>query len=131
MHKKSRTTHILLVEDNDMLQEILCTRLELKGFKVSIAKDGIIALQMVSDLRPDLILMDMSLPQMNGWEATRIIRNDSANSHIPIIALTAHALSSDKERGLAVGCNDYLTKPVDFQKLLEKIESLLMKSPQF
>ena len=130
MHNKSRMTHILLVEDNEMLQEILCTRLELKGFKVSIAKDGIIALQMVSDLRPDLILMDMSLPHMNGWEATRIIRNDVDSSHIPIIALTAHALSSDKERGLAVGCNDYLTKPVDFQKLLKKIESLLTKSPQ-
>ncbi|MEM7801615.1 MAG: response regulator [Chloroflexota bacterium] len=122
--------HILLVEDNEMLQEIISTRLELKGFRVSIAPDGKQGVEMAIKLTPQLILMDMSLPYMNGWEATEVIRGNEETQDVPIIALTAHALSSDRERGLAVGCNDYLTKPVDFQKLLKKIESLLVITPQ-
>lgn len=122
--------HILLVEDNEMLQEIISTRLELKGFRVSIAPDGKQGVEMAIKSTPQLILMDMSLPYMNGWEATEVIRGNEETKDVPIIALTAHALSSDRERGLAVGCNDYLTKPVDFQKLLKKIESLLVITPQ-
>lgn len=122
--------HILLVEDNEMLQEIISTRLELKGYRVTIAPDGKQGVEMAAELIPQLILMDMSLPYMNGWDATKVVRENEKTAHIPIIALTAHALSSDRERGLAVGCNDYLTKPVDFQKLLTKIESLLVTTPQ-
>lgn len=116
---------ILLVEDNDMLQEILSARLEIKGFDVTIASDGNEAVDCALNLKPDIILMDMSLPYLNGWEATKIIRANEETHHIPIIALTAHALMTDKQRGLDAGCNDYLTKPVDFDKLVSKIHKLI------
>ena len=115
---------ILLVEDNDMLQEILSARLEIKGFDVTIASDGREAVDFAFSLKPDIILMDMSLPYLNGWEATKIIRENEETTHIPIIALTAHALMTDKQRGLDAGCNDYLTKPVNFDKLVSKIHKL-------
>ena len=115
---------ILLVEDNDMLQEILSARLEIKGFDVTIASDGREAVDLAFSLKPDIILMDMSLPYLNGWEATKIIRENEDTHHIPIIALTAHALMTDKQRGLEAGCNDYLTKPVNFDKLVSKIRKL-------
>lgn len=115
---------ILLVEDNEMLQEILSARLGLKGFDVTIASDGNEAVECATRLKPDIILMDMSLPFLNGWEATQIIRQNIETAHIPIIALTAHAMTTDKQRGLAAGCDDYMTKPVDFEKLLIKIKTL-------
>ena len=116
---------ILLVEDNEMLQEILMARLTLKGFDVSDASDGNEAISSTFELLPDIILMDMSLPYVNGWEVTKIIRKNPETEQIPIIALTAHALVTDRQRGFDAGCNDYLTKPVDFQKLLDKIHKLV------
>ena len=116
---------ILLVEDNDMLQEILCARLTLKGFDVTIASDGNEAVESAFALKPDIILMDMSLPYLNGWEVTKIVRANEETRHIPIIALTAHALVTDKQRGLDAGCNAYLTKPVNFDRLVNKIHQLI------
>lgn len=116
---------ILLVEDNDMLQEILCARLKMKGFDVTIASDGNEAVEFAFGLKPDIILMDMSLPYLNGWEATKLIRENEGTQHIPIIALTAHALVTDRQKGLEAGCNDYLTKPVDFERLVNKIHKLI------
>ena len=119
------TAKILLVEDNDMLQEILSARLSMKGFDLHIASNGLEAVEFTQSFVPDLILMDMSLPFMNGWEATKAIRDIPEVSHIPIIALTAHAMVTEREKGLDAGCNLYMTKPVDFQKLLGKINDLL------
>ncbi|MFK7802410.1 MAG: response regulator [Anaerolineae bacterium] len=119
------TVRILLVEDNDMLQEILSARLQMKGFHVTVANDGNEAVEYAIVLKPDIILMDMSLPYMNGWEATKIIRENRETQHIPILALTAHALVTDKQKGLEAGCNDYLTKPVHFDRLLSKIQNLV------
>lgn len=119
------TDKILLVEDNDMLQEILSARLTMKGFNVHIASNGLEAVEFAQSFRPDLILMDMSLPFMNGWEATKAIRETPEISNVPIIALTAHAMVTEKEKGLKAGCNLYMTKPVDFQRLLAKINDFL------
>lgn len=119
------TARLLLVEDNDMLQEILSARLGKESFEVKIACNGLEALDLTKTYQPDLILMDMSLPFMDGWEVTREIRETPEISTIPIIALTAHAMVSEKERGLDAGVNLYLTKPIDFQKLLAKIKELI------
>ncbi len=119
------TDKILLVEDNDMLQEILSARLTMKGFNVQIASNGLEGVEFAQSFRPDLILMDMSLPFMNGWEATKAIREIPEISTVPIIALTAHAMVTEKEKGLNAGCNLYMTKPVDFQRLLAKINDFL------
>ena len=116
---------ILLVEDNDMLQEILSARLGNEAFDVKLASNGLEAFDLAKSFRPDIILMDMSLPFMDGWEVTKAIRETAEISGTPIIALTAHAMVSEKERGLDAGVNLYLTKPIDFQKLLAKINELL------
>lgn len=116
---------ILLVEDNEMNRDMLSRRLERKGYEVLIAIDGREGLEMAQSNTPDLILMDMSLPILDGWEATRQLKADSVTKHIPVIALTAHAMSGDREKAIEAGCDDYDTKPVELPRLLEKMEKLL------
>jgi CheY-like chemotaxis protein len=116
---------ILLVEDNEMNRDMLSRRLQRKGFQVVLALDGLTGVEMSQIQAPDLILMDMSLPVLDGWEATRRLKADTATRHIPVIALTAHAMSSDREKALEAGCDDYDTKPVELPRLLAKIEALL------
>ena len=116
---------ILLVEDNEMNRDMLSRRLSRNGFEITIAVDGRQGVEMAASEKPDLILMDMSLPVMNGWEATQKVKADPATSAIPVIALTAHAMASDREKALAAGCEDYDTKPIELPRLLEKIETLL------
>jgi len=112
---------ILLVEDNEMNRDMLSRRLARKGYEVMIAVDGEQGVTMAGAGQPDLILMDMSLPLLDGWEATRRIKADDRTKAIPVIALTAHAMDSDRERALAAGCDDFDTKPVDLERLLGKI----------
>ncbi len=119
---------ILLVEDNEMNRDMLSRRLLRKGFEVVIAEDGALGVARATSDSPALILMDMSLPVIDGWEATRRLKADSATAHIPIIALTAHAMSEDRDKAMAAGCDDYDTKPIDLDRLLAKIASLLEKS---
>ncbi|MFI5166064.1 MAG: response regulator [Thermoanaerobaculales bacterium] len=116
---------ILLVEDNELNRDMLSRRMVRRGFEVVLAVDGQDGVAAADRERPDLILMDMSLPVIDGWEATRLIRAGATTGHIPIIALTAHAMSGDRDRALAAGCDDYDTKPVDIPRLLEKISRLL------
>ena len=116
---------ILLVEDNEMNRDMLTRRLERKGFEVVIAIDGKAGIDMASSSNPDIILMDLSLPVIDGWEAARQIKTDSATQSIPIIALTAHAMAGDEQKALAAGCDDYDTKPIDLKRLLGKIKNLL------
>ncbi len=116
---------LLLVEDNPENRDMLARRLIRKGFDVCFACDGAEAVESARAQAPNLILMDLSLPIIDGWEATRRIKADAATSHIPIIALTAHAMSGDRESAIAAGCDDYDTKPVDLTRLLSKIEVLL------
>lgn len=119
---------ILLVEDNEMNRDMLSRRLERKGYEVLIAVDGQAGVEKTSSETPDLILMDLSLPVMDGWEATRRIKADPATQGIPVIALTAHAMKEDEQKALDAGCDDYDTKPVNFQRLLGKIETILGNS---
>jgi len=121
-------TKILLVEDNEMNRDMLSRRLQRKGYEVAMAVDGEEGVAMAASATPDLILMDMSLPVLNGWDATRRIKADPALARIPVIALTAHAMASDREQALAAGCDSYETKPIDLPQLLEKIESLLRRT---
>ncbi len=116
---------ILVVEDNEMNRDMLVRRLLRKGFESVIAVDGQAAVEMARKAMPDLIIMDMSLPVVDGWEATRRIKSAPETRSIPIIALTAHAMPGDRQRALDAGCDDYDTKPVEFASLLEKIETLL------
>ena len=116
---------ILLVEDNEMNRDMLSRRLERKEFEVIIAVDGQAGINMANSELPDLILMDLSLPIVDGWEATRQIKSNSATQSIPIIALTAHATASDEKKALEAGCDDYDSKPVNFKRLLEKIQKVL------
>ena len=116
---------ILLVEDNEMNRDMLSRRLVRNGFEVVIAVDGGQGVTMATSEKPDLILMDMSLPVIDGWEATRRVKADPATQAIPVIALTAHAMADDKEKALAAGCDDFDTKPVELPRLLEKIQALL------
>jgi two-component system, cell cycle response regulator DivK len=116
---------ILLVEDNEMNRDMLSRRLIRNGYEVSIAVDGQQGADMALSERPDLILMDMSLPGINGWEATRRIKANDATRRIPVIALTAHAMAGDREKAMEVGCEDYDTKPVEISRLLGKIAALL------
>lgn len=118
---------ILLVEDNEMNRDMLSRRLERKGYKVVMAVDGGEGVSMARTAGVDLILMDMSLPVMDGWEATRQIKAAPETRAIPVIALTAHAMAGDRERALEAGCDDYDTKPIEFPRLMSKIESLLNK----
>lgn len=116
--------HILLVEDNAENRDMLSRRLLRRGFEIAFAVDGEEAVAAARASQPDLILMDLSLPVMDGWEATRILKQDATTARIPIIALTAHAMSGDREKALQAGADDYDTKPVDLERLLSKIASL-------
>jgi CheY-like chemotaxis protein len=116
---------ILLVEDNEMNRDMLSRRLIKRGYEVSIAVDGQAGVDAALSEPPDLILLDMSLPVMDGWTAAGLLKGDEATSAIPIIALTAHALAGDREKALEAGADDYDTKPIDIKRLLEKIETLL------
>ncbi len=118
---------LLLVEDNEMNRDMLSRRLMRRSYEVVIAVDGEEGLTLARTESPDLILMDMSLPILDGWEATRRLKADPATANIPIIALTAHAMSSDRDKALEAGCDDYDTKPVEMPRLLEKIEELLRR----
>jgi two-component system, cell cycle response regulator DivK len=118
-------TTILIVEDNEMNRDMLSRRLERKGYKILIAVDGAMGIDVARANGPDLILMDMSLPVVDGWEATRRIKADEALKHIPVIALTAHAMANDRDKALEAGCDEYDTKPIDLPRLLGKIETLL------
>ena len=116
---------LLLVEDNEMNRDMLSRRLTKKGHEVVIAVDGVEGVAMARAERPDLILMDMSLPVMHGWDATRALKQDPDTQAIPVVALTAHAMSGDREKALEAGCDEFETKPVELPRLLEKIERLL------
>ena len=116
---------ILLVEDNEMNRDMLSRRLQRKDFEVVMAVNGQEGVQMASSESPDLVLMDLSLPVMDGWEAIRRLKNDPATAALPIIALTAHAMAGDEARAREAGCDDYDTKPVNFKRLMGKIESFL------
>jgi len=118
-------TKILLVEDNEMNRDMLARRLERRGYAVATAADGEQALAVAGELAPELILMDLTLPEMDGWEVTRRLKADSRTCHIPVIALTARALTRDQAKAFEVGCDDYDTKPVDFVRLTAKIAKLL------
>ncbi len=118
---------ILLVEDNEMNRDMLSRRLQRKGFEVVLAVDGLQGVAMATAGGYDLILMDMSLPELDGWEATRRVREAETGPRVPIIALTAHAMSGDREKAMAAGCDDYDTKPVELERLLGKIQALLGK----
>jgi CheY-like chemotaxis protein len=116
---------ILIVEDNELNREMLSRRLERKGYEVMLAVNGEQGIDIARSGTPDLILMDMSLPLVDGWEATRRLKADEALRHIPVIALTAHAMANDRDKALEVGCDDYDTKPIELPRLLAKIEALL------
>ena len=118
---------ILLVEDNEMNRDMLSRRLVRRGYVVELAVDGAEGVRMASEKKPDLVLMDMSLPVMDGWEATRRLKADESTRAIPVIGLTAHAMAGDREKCLEAGCDDYDTKPVDFERLLSKMAPLLEK----
>ncbi|MGH6676926.1 MAG: response regulator [Xanthobacteraceae bacterium] len=118
-------TKILLVEDNEMNRDMLSRRLTRNGFEIVIAVNGQEGLDFASSESPDLILLDMSLPVIDGWEAARRLKADATTAKIPVIALTAHAMVQDKDKALAAGCDDFDTKPVELPRLLEKINSLL------
>lgn len=120
---------ILLVEDNEMNRDMLSRRLEKRGYAVSLAVDGGEGVAKARAEVPDLILMDMSLPVLDGWDATKQVKADPATAKIPIIALTAHAMESDRQKALEAGCDDFDTKPVELPRLLLKIEELLKKFP--
>lgn len=119
---------ILLVEDDEMNRDMLSRRLQRKGFEVVIATDGAEGVAMAQEVNPDLILMDMSLPEMSGWEATAKIKTIPQAQSIPIIALTAHALERDRQKALQAGCDDYDTKPIELSRLLDKMMRLLEKN---
>ncbi len=116
---------ILIVEDNEMNRDMLSRRLQRKGFEVVLAVDGQAGVDMATAESPDLVPMDLSLPVMDGWEATRHLKADEATRNIPVIALTAHAMQGDEQKALEAGCDDYDTKPVNFSRLLEKINKYL------
>ncbi len=120
---------LLLVEDNEMNRDMLSRRLEKRGYSLALAVDGGQGVALAKSELPDLILMDMSLPVLDGWDATRQIKADPATKGIPVIALTAHAMESDRQKALEAGCDDFDTKPVELARLLLKIEELLKKFP--
>jgi len=120
---------ILVVEDNEMNRDMLTRRLERRGYEIAIAVDGCEGLSLARSEAPDLILMDMSLPVLDGWEATRQLKAAPETRAIPIIALTAHAMSGDRDKAIEAGCDDYDIKPLELPRLLEKIEALLTPRP--
>ena len=118
-------TRILLVEDNEMNRDMLARRLTRRGYEVTIAVDGEQGVRMAQQEMPNLILMDMGLPVLDGWEATRQLKAEATTQSIPIIALTAHAMTGDRTKALEAGCDDYDTKPIEFSRLLDKIQALV------
>lgn len=118
---------ILLVEDNEMNRDMLSRRLVRNGFEVVMAVNGQQGVEMAASEKPDVILMDMSLPVLDGWEATRLLKANSDTKAIPVIALTAHAMAADKEKALAAGCDDFDTKPIELPRLLEKINAFVVR----
>jgi two-component system, cell cycle response regulator DivK len=121
---------ILLIEDNEMNRDMLARRLQRRGFEVVVAVDGLQGLALAEAEAPDAILMDMSLPELDGWEATRRLKGAPSTRSIPVIALTAHAMSSDRDRALAAGCDDYETKPIELGRLIAKLEALYARGSQ-
>ncbi len=119
---------ILIVEDNELNRDMLSRRLQRRGYEILIATDGEQGVELARTAAPDLVLMDMSLPGLDGWEATRLLKADAATVQLPIIALTAHAMSSDREKAMDAGCDDYDTKPVELVRLLGKMENWLKKA---
>jgi two-component system, cell cycle response regulator DivK len=126
--KRTAMAKVLLVEDNEMNRDMLSRRLTRRGFEVVSAVDGQQGVDLARSEKPDIILMDMSLPVMDGWEATRQVKSDDSTRNVPVIGLTAHAMSGDREKALEAGCDDYDTKPVDFDRLIGKIERLFGKT---
>jgi two-component system, cell cycle response regulator DivK len=120
---------ILLVEDHEMNRKMLSRRLQSRGYEVIFAVDGVEAVATARTEQPHLILMDMNLPEIDGWEATRLLKADDATRSIPVIALTAHAMVSDRQKALAAGCDDYESKPIEFERLVAKIETKLNADP--
>jgi CheY-like chemotaxis protein len=116
---------ILIVEDNELSRDVLHRRLTRRGYDVALARDGVEGLELARTRRPHVILMDLGLPGIDGWECVRRLRSDSATERIPVIALTAHAMTGDRERALHAGCDEFDTKPIDFASLLGKIDRLL------
>ena len=121
-------TEILLVEDNELNRDMLTRRLERKGYSVRSAGDGQAALDTIAQSKPDIVLLDMDLPILDGWSTCKALRSNDDTASLPVIALTAHAMSGDKEKALEAGCDDYTTKPIDFPLLLEKIKILIGKN---
>ena len=121
---------VLLVEDNEMNRDMLSRRLKRQGFEVAVAVDGGEGISMAVDGLPDIILMDMSLPVVDGWEATRQLKADARTRSIPVIALTAHAMAGDRDKALEAGCDDYDTKPIELPRLLEKMRKLIAENPR-
>ena len=121
---------ILLVEDNELNRDMLSRRLRRRDYDVEMAVDGQEGINLTKSLMPDLVLMDMSLPVIDGWTATGILKSDSTTSHIPIIALTAHAMEGERQKCLEAGCDDFDTKPIEFKRLLEKINHWLQISSE-
>ncbi len=120
-------TRILIVEDNEMNRDMLSRRLERKGYSISMALDGGAGVEKAIAEKPDLILMDMSLPVLDGWEATRRVKAHPETLHIPVIALTAHAMAGDRDKTIEAGCDDYDTKPIDLARLLSKIDAQMAR----
>ena len=118
-------TRVLLVEDNEMNRDMLTRRLQRRGYEIVIAEDGLAGVTLASEAEPELILLDMSLPELDGWEVARRLKADPMTKSIPIIALTAHAMAGDREKALKAGCDDYDTKPIELPRLLEKMSALL------
>ena len=116
---------ILLIEDNEMNRDMLSRRLTRKGFHILVAEDGRKGLEMIRSAQPDLVLMDMNLPEIDGWNATKTMKHEEGTKHIPVIALTSHAMTGDQERAYEAGCDEYEPKPIDFSALLLKIHRLL------
>ncbi|MBI5751150.1 MAG: response regulator [Hydrogenophilales bacterium] len=116
---------VLLVEDNELSRDMLTRRLEKRGYSIVAAEDGAQGVAAAQQMQPAVILMDMSLPVLDGWSATRRLKSELATRHIPVIGLSSHAMAADRERALAAGCNDYDTKPVDLERLIAKIEQCL------
>ena len=118
-------THILLVEDHEEIWDFLSRRLKRRGFDVTVATDGQQGVDQARAVQPQIVLLDMNLPVLDGWSAARLMKDDPATAAIPIIALTAHAMSGDREKALAAGCDDYHPKPIDFSGLLNQIDALI------
>ena len=128
MGRAPEMARILLVEDNDMNRDMLSRRLQRRGHEVLMAADGMQAILMAESEAPDLILLDMSLPLIDGWEAARRLKASPNTARVPIVALTAHAMAGDREKALAAGCDEYATKPVDFPLLTAKIDAILKRT---